>query len=86
MSIRLYYIFNKLTDLQIVDNPDSFHIAMTSLLQFKGNNHPKDHICFFGSGNEEEDSATMMVISKFLQKNIVHISYVDGGYKGLSSY
>jgi hypothetical protein len=65
-----------------VDEPESFHIAMTSLLQFKTNSHPKDHICFIGSGTEEEDATMMMVISRFLQKNIPYISYVDGGYKG----
>lgn len=69
-------------DLQIVDEPDQFHNAMSSLLQFKDDNCPKDHICFVGSGLEEDDSYMMMVISRFLQHNREHISYVDGGYKG----
>lgn len=65
-----------------MDEPESFHIAMTSLLQFKNNSHSKDHICFVGSGDQEADATMMMVISRFLQKNQAHISYVDGGYKG----
>lgn len=56
---------------------------MKSLLEFKSESHPFDHICFIGSGLEEDDSYMMMVISRFLHQNIKHISYVDGGYKAL---
>jgi hypothetical protein len=69
----------------IVDEPASFNIAMSSLLKFKEDSCPKDHICFVGSGLEEDDSYMMMVISKFLQQKQEHISYVDGGYKALHS-
>ncbi|KAI6204024.1 hypothetical protein M3Y94_00624500 [Aphelenchoides besseyi] len=67
----------------IVDEPENFRIAMQSLLQFKNTTHPKDHICFVGSGNENDDATMMMVISKFLQQNTSHVSYVDGGYKAI---
>ena len=67
----------------LVDEPEKFQNAMNSLLQFREENCPTDHICFFGSGLEEDDSYMMMVISRFLHKNISHISYVDGGYKAL---
>ena len=70
--------------LASLDEPDSFRIAMTSLLQFKSVSHPKDHICFVGSGNEDEDAAMTMVISRFLQQNINHVSYLSGGYKGFA--
>uniref|UniRef100_A0A914CLG7 TBC1 domain family member 23 n=1 Tax=Acrobeloides nanus TaxID=290746 RepID=A0A914CLG7_9BILA len=69
----------------LVDDPEKFQIAMKSLLQFKEESHPSDHICFIGSGLEEDDSYMMMVISRFLHQNIKHISYVDGGYKALHS-
>lgn len=55
---------------------------MNSLMRFKDDNCRKDHICFIGSGLEDDDSYMMMVISRFLQQNKEHISYVDGGYKG----
>ncbi|CAD5222174.1 unnamed protein product [Bursaphelenchus xylophilus] len=67
----------------IIDEPENFRIAMTSLLQFKQNTHPKDHICFIGSGDAEEDATMLMVISRFLQQNIANISYVDGGFKAV---
>lgn len=57
-------------------------MAMNSLLKFKEGNCDKDHICFIGSGLEEDDSFMMMIISKFLHKNAEHISYMDGGYRG----
>ncbi|KAI6218633.1 TBC1 domain family member 23 [Aphelenchoides fujianensis] len=69
----------------IVDEPENFRIAMQSLLQFKTTNHPKDHVCFVGSGVEAEDASMLMVISRFLQQNIPHVSYVDGGYKAIHS-
>ncbi|CAD5216404.1 unnamed protein product [Bursaphelenchus okinawaensis] len=67
----------------IIEEPENFKIAMTSLLQFKQNTHPKDHICFVGSGDSEEDATMFMVIARFLQQNIPNISYVDGGFKGV---
>ncbi|KAI1731989.1 rab-GTPase-TBC domain-containing protein [Ditylenchus destructor] len=67
----------------IVDEPEKFTMAMTSLIQFKDDSCKTDHICFIGSGLEEDDSYMMMVISRFLHQNKDHISYVDGGYKAL---
>uniref|UniRef100_A0A7E4ZZ16 TBC1 domain family member 23 n=1 Tax=Panagrellus redivivus TaxID=6233 RepID=A0A7E4ZZ16_PANRE len=67
----------------LVDEPEKFQNAMTALIRFKEKSYPSDHICFFGSGLEEDDAYMVMVISRFLHKNITHISYVDGGYKAL---
>lgn len=55
---------------------------MNSLMKFKDDSCKMDHVCFLGSGLEDDDSFMMMVISRFLQQNKKHISYVDGGYKG----
>ncbi|KAI1278463.1 TBC1 domain family member 23 [Halotydeus destructor] len=41
------------------------------------------HICFMGSGRNEEDQFTYMVISWFLQKNYKFISLAEGGYSSL---
>lgn len=67
----------------IVDDPEKYNIAMNSLMKFKEGNCPKDHICFIGSGREEDDQYLMMVISRFLHQNYNNISYVDGGYCAL---
>uniref|UniRef100_A0AC35FQW4 TBC1 domain family member 23 n=1 Tax=Panagrolaimus sp. PS1159 TaxID=55785 RepID=A0AC35FQW4_9BILA len=69
----------------LVDAPEKFTNAMTTLMRFKKESCASDHICFFGSGLEEDDSYMVMVISSFLHKNVNHISYVDGGYKALHS-
>uniref|UniRef100_A0A915NQT5 TBC1 domain family member 23 n=1 Tax=Meloidogyne floridensis TaxID=298350 RepID=A0A915NQT5_9BILA len=47
----------------IVEDPDKFGFAMSSLLKFKTETCPKDHICFVGSGHEEEDQFMFMAIS-----------------------
>ncbi|CAN7980296.1 unnamed protein product [Ixodes pacificus] len=41
-----------------------------------------EHLCFMGSGREEEDQYVHMVISSFLQKQLQYVSLVRGGYKG----
>lgn len=59
---------------------------MSSLMQFKADNYPKDHICFIGTGREENnggDQYMNMVIAKFLQMNYEHISFADGGYRAV---
>lgn len=41
-----------------------------------------DHLCFLGSGREEEDQYTHMVVASFLQKLTTYVSLVAGGYSG----
>ncbi|KAH8023020.1 hypothetical protein HPB51_009624 [Rhipicephalus microplus] len=41
-----------------------------------------EHLCFMGSGREEEDQYVHMVISSFLQKHLQYVGLVRGGYKG----
>ena len=41
-----------------------------------------DHLCFMGSGREEEDKYVRMVVAYFLQRNIKYVSIASGGYKG----
>jgi TBC1 domain family member 23 len=43
-----------------------------------------EHLCFIGSGHEDEDKYVNMVVSNFLQRKINFISLALGGYKALS--
>ena len=45
-----------------------------------------EHICFMGSGREQEDQYMNMVIAKFLQQSIPYISVARGGYLGNRLY
>ncbi|CAB3981482.1 Hypothetical predicted protein [Paramuricea clavata] len=42
-----------------------------------------EHLCFMGSGREEEDQYVNMVVANFLQKKTKYISLAKGGYKVL---
>eukprot|EP00118_Oscarella_pearsei_P024377 m.305362 g.305362 ORF g.305362 m.305362 type:complete len:494 (+) comp40859_c0_seq6:346-1827(+) len=42
-----------------------------------------DHICCLGSGRQQEDQYTNMVISHLLQRNVKNLSIVKGGYSGV---
>lgn len=42
-----------------------------------------EHICFMGSGREEEDQYVNMVIASFLKNQVTYISAVKGGYAAL---
>ncbi|KAH9368987.1 hypothetical protein HPB48_016023 [Haemaphysalis longicornis] len=41
-----------------------------------------EHLCFMGSGREQEDQYVHMVVSSFLQKHLQYVGLVRGGYKG----
>ncbi len=41
-----------------------------------------EHLCFIGSGREEEDQYMYMVVANFLQKNTQYVSVARGGYAG----
>lgn len=40
-----------------------------------------EHLCFMGSGHEEEDKYVRMVVAYFLQRNIKYVSIAFGGYE-----
>ncbi len=42
-----------------------------------------EHLCFIGSGREEEDQYMYMVVANFLQKNTQYVSVARGGYAGI---
>jgi len=41
-----------------------------------------DHLCFLGSGREQEDQYVNMVVAKFLQKAIPYVCIARGGFLG----
>ncbi len=41
-----------------------------------------EHLCFLGSGREQEDQFVNMVVAKFLQKAIPYVSSARGGFLG----
>ena len=41
-----------------------------------------EHLCFMGSGREEEDKYLRMVVAFFLQRNTKYVSIALGGYRG----
>lgn len=45
-----------------------------------------EHLCFMGSGRDDEDQYTHMVVASFLQKNIQYVSLLSGGYKAIHDY
>ena len=49
---------------------------------FTGSISGGKHLCFIGSGREEEDQYVYMVIANFLQKHYLFVSFAKGGYSG----
>lgn len=45
-----------------------------------------EHLCFLGSGRNEEDQYTHMVVASFLQKHTQYVSLLTGGYIALHNY
>lgn len=45
-----------------------------------------EHLCFLGSGREQEDQYVNMVVAKFLQKHVRYVSLARGGFLGNLSY
>ena len=41
-----------------------------------------EHLCFLGSGREQEDQYVNMVVAKFLQKHVRYVSLARGGFLG----
>lgn len=72
----------------MLQEPAAFATAVQGLLtsrrqaQAAGSAAAGDHLCFLGSGRNEEDQYTHMVVSSFLQKHTLHVSMVFGGFEG----
>lgn len=76
----------------MLQEPNAFQTAVQGLLRAQKNaievnsTAGGEHLCFMGSGREEEDQFTYMVIAKFLQKNTRYISLLTGGFAAIHDY
>ncbi|XP_061188960.1 TBC1 domain family member 23-like [Saccostrea echinata] len=73
----------------MLQNPREFSTAVQALLAAQqqsissGSVAGGEHLCFIGSGREEEDQYVHMVIANFLQKHYQYVSFAKGGYQSL---
>ncbi|XP_043927313.1 TBC1 domain family member 23 isoform X2 [Protopterus annectens] len=76
----------------MLQNPSEFALAVKSLLEAQkqsiesGSIASGEHLCFMGSGREEEDMYMNMVLAHFLQKNKEYVSIAKGGYMALQQH
>lgn len=72
--------------------PSSFATAVQALLEIQRqvvaskSNTGGQHLCFIGSGQEEEDQYVNMVVASFLQKYQKYVSIVFGGFDAIHDY
>lgn len=69
---------------QLLHSPQDFAVAMERLCERvkQSAGEGGEHLCFLGSGRDQEDQYLHMVVAKFLQKAISYISLARGGFLG----
>ncbi|KAL4656870.1 TBC1 domain family member 23 isoform X1 [Arapaima gigas] len=76
----------------MLQNPSEFSLSVKSLLEAQkqslesGSFASGEHLCFMGSGREEEDMYMNMVLAHFLQKNKEYVSIAKGGFMALQQH
>ncbi|KAK9973289.1 hypothetical protein ABG768_024029 [Culter alburnus] len=76
----------------MLHNPSEFALSVKSLLEAQkqslesGSVASGEHLCFMGSGREEEDMYMNMVLAHFLQKNKEYVSIAKGGFMALQQH
>ncbi|XP_018584659.1 TBC1 domain family member 23-like isoform X1 [Scleropages formosus] len=76
----------------MLQNPSEFALSVKSLLEAQkqslesGSVASGEHLCFMGSGREEEDMYMNMVLAHFLQKNKEYVSIAKGGFMALQQH
>ncbi|XP_045142080.1 LOW QUALITY PROTEIN: TBC1 domain family member 23 [Echinops telfairi] len=76
----------------MLQNPSEFAQSVKSLLEAQkqsiesGSVAGGEHLCFMGSGREEEDMYMNMVLAHFLQKNKEYVSIASGGFMALQQH
>ncbi|XP_078044107.1 TBC1 domain family member 23 [Augochlora pura] len=76
----------------MLQEPAAFATAVQGLLQAQrqalavGSQAGGEHLCFLGSGRQEEDRYTHMVVASFLQKHTQYVSMVTSGYQAIHEY
>ena len=70
--------------LQLLHSPSDFAVAADRLCarMKRVGVEGGEHLCFLGSGREQEDQYVNMVVAKFLQKSIPYVSLARGGFLG----
>ena len=82
----------KLLIFQMLNDPSAFSTAIQALLASQKQAIDAksvaagEHLCFMGSGREEEDCYVNMVVSSFLQKHHRYVSLLHGGYESLHKF
>lgn len=78
--------------LQMLQEPSAFNTAVQAILAAQkqailaGSRAGGKHLCFLGSGRDEEDRYVHMVVASFLQKHHLFVSLAYGGYAALHNY
>jgi hypothetical protein len=73
----------------MLENPTEFNQSVEALLAAQkqainsGSVAGGQHLCFMGSGHDDEDKYVNMVVSNFLQRKINFVSLALGGYEEL---
>ncbi|KAK6640464.1 hypothetical protein RUM44_012158 [Polyplax serrata] len=76
----------------MLQEPAAFNVAVQGLFTAQkqsiaaNSSAGGEHLCFLGSGRDDEDQYTYMVIASFLQKNTQYISMLTGGYQAIHDY
>ncbi|XP_042189838.1 TBC1 domain family member 23 isoform X1 [Callorhinchus milii] len=76
----------------MLQNPAEFALSVKSLLEAQkqsiesGSIASGEHLCFMGSGREEEDMYMNMVLAHFLQKSKEYVSIARGGFMALQQH
>ncbi|TVK90619.1 TBC1 domain family member 23 [Bagarius yarrelli] len=76
----------------MLHNPSEFALSVKSLLETQkqslesGSVASGEHLCFMGSGREEEDMYMNMVLAHFLQKYKEYVSIAKGGFMALQKH
>lgn len=76
----------------MLQEPSAFNTAVQALLAAQkqailaGSLAGGKHLCFMGSGRDEEDRYVHMVVASFLQKHHLYVSLTFGGYAALHQY
>ncbi|XP_059179697.1 TBC1 domain family member 23-like [Physella acuta] len=73
----------------MLQNPEEFNVAVQALFAAQaqalaaGSAASGEHLCFMGSGREEEDQYVNMVVANILQKGKQYVSIAKGGYPAI---
>ncbi len=87
IKTRFFYV-NKISNFQLLEDLKEFAGTVDALLAAQkhaieaGSTAGGEHLCFLGSGHEEEDKYVRMVVAYFLRQNTKYVSIASGGYKG----